>query len=268
MREYNPDHFRIHDQALIEIETLTKSVDNKLFNVGIHYLNKITGQIKNDRFYQIRDSISLRTESLIFHYKMLNSIHNPSTKIVTDQIFHLNIDLIPIYQKYLFDSIIFNSLSMIDYLSCLINLVIEKNKDKWKRTWHSLENHIRNNPQLCKTKLGIKIIEINKDWVSKLNEYRAELIHYQSESLSSKQSFNAYNRQLDVLVLAPQQLKKYFKELKGITEKQNYNINSVSLWIINVCIEVTIEALNELDNYIEENRIIPDDKAIFSIVKK
>jgi hypothetical protein len=199
---------------------------------------------------------------------MMDSIHNPSRKIVTDELFPLPMDLIPIYQKYLFDSIMFNSLSMLDYLACLINLIIEKNKHNWKKTWPSLENYIRNNPQLSKTKLGIKIIEVNKDWISKLNEYRAELIHYQSENLGSKQSFNVYNRQLDVLVLAPKQLKKYFKELKDITEKKDYNINSVSLWIINACIEIMIEILTEVDNYIEENRKIPDEKAIYTVIKK
>jgi hypothetical protein len=114
----------------------------------------------------------------------------------------------------------------------------------------------------------LKIIEVNKDWVNNLNEYRSELIHYQTENLGSRKTYHPVQRQLDVLVLAPIQLKKYFKQLKQIAEKQDYNINSVSLWIIKTCIEILIEILNEIDVYIEKNRKIPDDKAIYTTIKK
>jgi hypothetical protein len=236
MREYNPNLFRNHNQSLKEIESLIKVVDKRLFNVDMHYINKITGQIKNDTFYKIRDSITLRIDSIIFHYKILNSVHNPSKKIITNDFFSLSMDIIPIQQKYLFDSIIFNCISLYDYLASMINLIIEKSKDNWKKTWSSLENYARGNDQFIKTKLGLKIIEVNKDWVNNLNEYRSELIHYQTENLGSRKTYHPVQRQLDVLVLAPIQLKKYFKQLKQIAEKQDYNINSVSLWIIKTCI--------------------------------
>jgi hypothetical protein len=99
MREYNPELFRNHDESLIEIERFTQSFDDKVFNVGIHYINKMTGQIKNDRFYSICESISLRLYSLIFHYKVLNSIHNPSKKVETPELFPWGTDIIPINQK-------------------------------------------------------------------------------------------------------------------------------------------------------------------------
>ena len=267
MREYNPELFRDHDESLIEIERLTQSFDNKVFNVGIHYINKMTGRIKNDRFYKIRDSISIRLNSLIFHYKVLNSIHNPSNKVETRELFPWVTDLIPINQKYLFDSIIFNAISMFDYLACMINLVIERNKDKWERTWTSLENSARNKNPLKASRLGQKIVEVNKDWVNNLNEYRSELIHYQTENLGAKQSYDVLNGQLDILVLAPQQLKKFFKQLKNIPEKQDYNINSITLWIIKTCQEITLEILEELDLFIDENRTIPDDQAVYLIIK-
>jgi hypothetical protein len=267
MRNYIPDSFRDHDQTLIEIESLVKSVNNLLFSVGLHYVNKMTGQIKNDRFHIVRDSITSRIYSLNFHYKLLNSIHNPSKKIVTDVIFPMGIEIIPIYQTYLFDSIIFNSISLFDYIACMVNLIIEKNKDKWEKTWNHLENYIRNNDLLKSTKLGLKIIDVNKEWVLILNGYRSELIHYQTETLGANQTYNDMNGQLDVLVLAPRQLKKYFKQLKEISIKRDLNINAISLWIIKTCIEITVEILNEIDSYIEENRKIPDDKAIYIIVK-
>jgi hypothetical protein len=156
---------------------------------------------------------------------------------------------------------------MFDYLACMINLVIEKNKDNWKKTWTSLEKSARNKNPLKASKLGQKIVEVNNDWVYNLNEYRSELIHYQTENLGSKQSYDVLNRQLDLLVLAPRQLKKYFKQLKKITEKQDYNINSISLWIIKTCQEIILEILEELDLFIEENRTIPDNQAVYLIIK-
>lgn len=268
MKEYIPKQFENRDQVLIEIDSLNRIIHSKLLTIGNDYSNKITGKITNDRYYQIRDSITLRIESIVFHYNLLNSIHSPSKKIITNEIFPLGTDIIPLRQKFLFDSIIFNLISVFDYLSCLINFIIEKNKDKWKKPWNKLEHWSRCNDKFKGTKLGLKIIEINKDWVSNLNDYRNELIHYQTENLGSNESYDLMNAELDILVIAPNQLKRFFKQLTDMADKNEYNINSVTLWLIKTSIENVIEALDDIKEYIEDHRVIPVDKAVYTYVKQ
>ena len=87
MREYIPANFKKHDKSLREIEYLKKVVENKMFSIGLDYVNKITGQLKNDKFYEIRNSIELRIDSIIFHYKIMNQIHNPENPLLANRIF-------------------------------------------------------------------------------------------------------------------------------------------------------------------------------------
>ena len=124
------------------------------------------------------------------------------------------------------------------------------------------------NKTFKQTKLGSKIIQANNDWVEKLNSYRDILIHHKTEGLPSQGPYNIMQGYVKVLVLAPKQLTNHFEQLKKITEKQDYNINSISLWIINNCIEGIIEIQDEIKGYIEEHRKIPEEKAIYTIIKK
>lgn len=264
MREYIPAQYKNLDESLKEIESLIKVVDNKLFSIGLDYVNKINGQLKNDKFYEIRDSIILRIDSIIFHYKILSQIYNPENPLMPNESFPLIIDTISLHQKYLFDSIIFNIISLFDYLAKLINIVIVENKKASKKNWKSLAKNAYTDQTFKQTKLSSKIIQVNNDWVKNLYSYRDILIHHKTEDLPSQRSYNVMLGSKKVLVLAPSELKIHFEQLNEITEKEDYNINSISLWIIKTCIESIIEIQDEIKVYIEEHRKIPDDKAIYT----
>jgi len=246
---------------------LNRNIHLQLLSLGIDYINKIKGELKNEQFNLIRDSIILRIRSVLFHYQLLNSINNPNQKIFTESFKTHELESYSIRQKFLFDSIIFNLISIFDYQSCLITYIRETNKDKWKKTWSSLENYTRDNSVFKKTSLGKKIIKVNNDWVSKLSDYRAELIHYQAEGLGSSAKYSLMDNTLDILVLAPLSLKKHFKQLKSIKEKKDYNINAISLWLIKTCLEITLDIQEDIRIFIDENRKLTDEQTVI-IVKK
>jgi len=267
VREYNPENYSDLIQAYKKVQSLNRNINDKFILLGFDYINKIHGKMTNERFFDIRDSITLRLDSVLFHYKILDSIYSPGQKLVDRDFSPINYMTVSMHQKFLFDSIIFNSISVFDYLSCLITYIREKNKDNWRKTWTSLENFARGHKAFKQSSLGTKIIAVNRDWVNVLNDYRSELIHYNSDHLPSSESYNVIEGTVEILVLAPAQLKKYFKplsELKGDTE---FNINSISLWIIEMCLNIVLELMQEIKVFIEENRVISDANAIM-IFKK
>ena len=267
MRVYKPENYKDYDQVLNEIKSLFKKIDGQLLILGFDYVNKISGKIKNDRFYDIRDSITLRIQSVLFHFQLFDSIHNPNKKLIVPNYSPIGTMALPIQQKFLFDSIIFNTISIYDYLGCLINFIIEKNKDRWEKTWSRLENIARTNKSLKNTSLGKTIISCDKEWIGKLNEYRAELIHYRTEFLGSSETYSLKECKLDILILAPNQLFKYFKTLKEIKNKEDLNINAIALWIIKTSFEIIIEINEEIKIYLEEHRLIPIGNEIYKIKK-
>jgi hypothetical protein len=266
MREYKPGEYKDLSQTVKDIDNKSRLIREKLISLGFDYTNKISGKTGNHRFYSIRDSILLRIDSVLFHYNLMNKIHRPDNKIVTDSPNPLH-EAISIQQKFLFDSIIFNSISIFDYLGCLITFIKETNKDNWRKMWSSVVKSARNNEDFKNSSLAKKIIQSNKEWVQNLNDYRAELIHYQTDNLGSDASFDLLQDEMDVFVSAPQQLKKKFKQLKDLKEEKDFNINLVSLWIIKTCLDIITEIEDEIEIYIEENRKISKENAIYAFKK-
>lgn len=267
MVEYKPETYKNHSDSLTRIKKLSTRISSNLTFLGIDYLNKISGDFFNKRFNEISHSLTLRISSIIFHYEILHSIYTPNRKLTSDDWNPMVGDQFAIRQKFLFDSIIFNSLSAFDYFSCLITYSREKNKDNWRKMWTSLVRYTRNNNDFKQTTLGGKIIDIDKIWLNKLSEYRAELIHYDTDNLPVSSKWEVMNGKVDILVKAPNNLKKVFKTLSEIEKHEDFNINSVSLWIIETCLMFLVELTESFKVYIEEKRLIPEEKAIITFKK-
>jgi hypothetical protein len=261
--DYNPDKYKNHSESIARIKELNTRINNTQFFVGIDYLNKISGRISDKRFSEISHSILSRISSIIFHYEILDSIYSSNRKIITSQWDPIIDHQFAIKQKFVFDSIIFNAISLFDYFSCLVTFTRESNKDNWRKMWISLASYSRNNNEFKQSSLGTKIIEIDRIWLSKLNAYRAELIHYDTKDLGVSSSWNLINGEVNILVKAPIELKKVFKNLSKIEKHEDFNINSISLWIIETCLLLLCDLQVSLKEYIEKKRVIPEEKAIY-----
>jgi hypothetical protein len=215
---------------------------------------------------RIRSSIEFRLEAILFHYKLLESIHNPE-KPTLPNLSNNPMLLIPFKQCYLFESIVFHCISLFDYLSCLINIVYEQDVDKHKKPWQKLIKLINSNSDLKNTDLGKELLETNNKWVNDLMEYRASLIHYRSETLLSHTTFSVKSNEIEMQVFPPKHFKKKIKRTNCLDEEESLNINSTSLWIIDNCFKITHKLLEILDGYIEENRKIPKEEEIHQVVK-
>lgn len=267
MIEYKPENYKIQEQALERIMNLNREINSNFISLGFDYTNKILGHINNERFHEIRDSILLRMNSILFHFEIISSINNPNHKKIVRSLPPMLSLHVPMRQKYIFDSIIFNTISTFDYLSCLITAIREKNKDNWKKMWSSLEHFTRKNEAFKNTSLGGKILFVNKEWVNNLNNYRAELIHYKTEHLGSTESYDLMNGTLDIKVFAPYPMKNHFKQLKEIADKNDFNLNSICLWIIETSFQLIKELQIEIKVFIEDNRLISDENAIYTFRK-
>lgn len=228
MIEYNYHNFSNQNKSLDDIKKRSGSIQEQLVEFGLNYSNKISGTLKNDRLFILRDSICNRIDSVIFHYEILNQINRPNFNFSGN---HYGPQLameISRKQNYIFDSIIFNLISSFDYLSSLINFTFQKNKDKWKSTWTKLENKARCNEDYKNLEISKFIVESNKKWVSKLNDYRAALIHYEGESLGYKQTVFPVIEQTKILIYAPTNFRNKFKKLIKTDIKEEINVNSLT----------------------------------------
>lgn len=262
MIEYKYHLFSNQNESLKDIKSKCDSIQEQLIVFGLNYSNKISGTLKNERLFILRDSICNRIDSVIFHYEILNKVNRPDLNFSGNHFgTHLAME-ISRKQNYIFDSIIFNLISSFDYIASLINFTFQKNKDNWKSTWNKLENKARCNNDYKSLEISKFIVESNKKWVSKLNDYRAALIHYEGENLGYKQTVFPVIGQTKILVYAPTNFRNKFKKLIKTDIEEEININSLTLWSIKVSL-LEIECLiKHLEKYIDINRKVKKGKEI------
>lgn len=230
--KFESSKYKNHQEALDRVEKYNEELRGCLIRLSLDYTNKISGEMSNDDFYQLRESVFLRLESVLFHYDILASINISGEKLILGEDYpNHDTHIIALHQDFLFDSIIFNVLSLFDYTSCLIKFLIENNKQKKKLLWAQLAKTARGNDNFKNTTLANAIDRIDRGWVNRLSDYRAELIHYKDDSSGWKYSCSPMKNEIVKHVYAPINLKNHFKELKncGIDE---LNINATTLWIV------------------------------------
>lgn len=264
MNKFDKAKYSNHASSVLRLEEKRKSLQNLLVKLVFDYANKISGTDANDDFVELRNSITLRLESILYHYELLASINISGEEIVTSKLISpLITKQIALKQDFLFDSIVFNTLSLFDYTSCLTKFLIENNKQRKKLLWTQLVRTARGTDNFKETSLAKLINELDRNWVFKLGEYRAELIHYNDDFVSDSLKYYTKECKYIISISAPLSLKKYFKEFRQV-ENEKASINEVSLWIIENSIECVISLTKELMNYFDIIRKVPVGKEIYT----
>jgi hypothetical protein len=259
MTTFDRDRYKDHSEALNLIRQQVNQFSNLMIKAGIDYMGKISGKIDNKEFHRLRQSATLRLQSILFHYDLLASINISGQEKISD-IYPSPIDGMrkSLKQDFLFDSIIFHSISFYDYLSCFISYIAFGDK---KAQWSAISNKARTKKEFKNSELA-KVIDEADRFVTKLVQYRGELIHYKDDSSSFSQSFDVKNCIIKTYISAPTNFKNSFKkEFKNFSGKE-LDINSICLWIIDIISSDSIKIIGELRNYIEQNRIVPIGKEV------
>ena len=244
MIDLNLNRYENHEEALIKILKESYELDYILNEVDINYANKITGELENEITNQFLKAISYRMESILFHYNLLYNINPKEYDSSFPQ------DEISIRQNCLFDSIIFHTASLFDYFSSFIWYIIGDNTSE-KKLWNSLAKTVRGNNEIKKSKIGFLIDSFDREWICRLFDYRAELIHYKDDWAS--ETYTIDKRKL--VIHSPEKILKFFRIHKK-NEIQNtiVTIEQISLWVIENSIIICIELADALNIYINDNR--------------
>jgi len=251
MADYNYQEYSDHLNSLERIQKVYNSIQTELIDIGIRHKIKLSRKNDHNRIYSLRNSLLDRLDSVIFHHEILYQIHSSNNQI-TENHFSPRISMdISRKQTYIFDSIIFNLVSSFDYVACLINFYLAKNKDKWKLTWNKLERKIRNEEKYKPFKISQNILDSNHNWASKLIDYRADLIHYEGQNSGYSHTVYPNKNLTNIKIYAPLKFRKRFKVFLKKVEKENLDIGSVSLWTIETSFNEIYSLIKSLENHID-----------------
>jgi hypothetical protein len=255
------------DQEIIDIDDLNHEFDkitsrlrllsDRFLAVAMDYKHYVDSSFKEDRIYVLRDNVQYRLTSAKVHLELLLRQHmwiqermekgfkkDPST--VTGNYFPIN-PYIDIYQKEvssILDSIVYHISSVFDYISTLTNYISGVNKED-TLMWTQLAKSVRDEKNnFSKRKFASTIDSIDRDFVSKLYDHRAFIIHKKADP--GGYSVTLFLGQTDTInanFLAGKNLVKNFKELKLLSKEKHPTVKYVAFWMLNVAIDKVTDIL-------------------------
>lgn len=153
----------------------------------------------------MRESLEYRYSAVTFHVGILREYQQRGLRELAENFLAGNPDGFDIVytarrqQQMLFDAAIFNILALFDYLGNAIGFSfhgIDSAGEKWK--WKKGVQYARD-PAAEERKHGCRrysgssiasmVLDIDSQWVNRLEEYRAELIHYKTDPAGGRHSF-------------------------------------------------------------------------------
>lgn len=222
---------------------------------------------KNDYMIILRDSIQYKFRSIIFHRDIFEKVLSSFNKqIQKNNNWNKPNDFLYACSDqamFLVDDIIIHIMSLFDYIGNLIGFIFygdNRRKLQWKGVTRCCKNdkwELSNTgrTKIKKSLVSRKVIDIEKSLVSKLEFYRADLIHYRYHLPGGNMSINLIDSESSKIVLyAPKIFQKLIKEIStdNIDEKIKLDLS------IDILLEKTATDINNLINdlRIDLNKII------------
>lgn len=203
--------------------------------------------------YIIRNSILYRLQSIRFHVLLEMEIYKKIIQKFRDNFFNNQTDEHYLLldgtdqMLYIFDDIVFNSVSLLDYMGNIIGLLYQ---NKMNLKWNSIcKSAYDKNNSLSKTEIAPIIIKHNCEWINHLYEYRSSLIHNRKDEAASNRTMKLERNENDDFdisfhfkVKAPYLFGKNIKILAQDLNTTEPSIIDVSLWLA----EKVVSSSNEL----------------------
>ncbi len=135
-----------------------------------------------------KNALLYRCHSTAWHLSLVENLMAAAEHIARDPKNNSELHILLRYKldeaAFLFDDVIFNLISMFDYLVALLGLIITGNRDEWYK-WNQLVKVLRENdkgfPMSSKN-----IIEIHNNWVDKIAGYRSGIYHRKTDRGSAE----------------------------------------------------------------------------------
>lgn len=219
-----------------EIEKLIEIVFNGFMALALNYgyhINNIIELVEKGRntIYELRDNIHYRLNSSKLHFylmlrhrmdienrfaQMLRNnprvfegffMRNPHFEFATDEIMAI------------YDSTIFHLSSSFDYLAMLLQFVFGRNPQA-NLQWITLAKHCYSDvSDFNDRKFKENVKTVDKDFVSKFNDYRAELIHRKKSTSFANVSWKIASGEVEVKFECSDKIKSSFKKMLNKNEK-------------------------------------------------
>ena len=228
-------------------------LEGRFIALALDYKQHIDTSFEEKNIYILRDSIQFRLASANFHLELLfNHLSFVEKRAKEELGMGLSTNSFRWQVTSLFDSFVYHTVSVFDYLGSLVNYIGGKKKDSplmWTRLAKSVRDKENN---LSRTNFSKVIDQIDKEFVCKLYDYRSSLIHRKADIIGYQSTYTPGGHEEVVInFYAGKQLTRSFADLKNLTEKYDLTVSYVAFWVLNGTIDKITDILFSLKKEIE-----------------
>lgn len=253
------------DKSFEEIQFLINQVSGIFEKITFYYMGRKTSLQdlnKFKKYLSLRNLIEYRLHCILYHLTFLLDVQKG---------FQERIDEDPLNEEEqikgmvlgreqclaLFDSIIFHTISMYDYLANLIEYISGK-KYTHSLKWNGLLNTLRNADIEIDLSLKELLIDIHSSFINRLYNYRSDVIHKRADSSRSEFSMDLMNDSFKLSIGAPIRFCNIFSDLKQLSKNNQLSLNYVTIWLMKKSYRIVGDILNkikELEEFKSKSRI-------------
>lgn len=246
------------NEKLKNIRVNSNIIRDKLVGVIILSLTKRppSQSLIDEARITLRDSLFFRLNSVNYHLELLIDTHIKILKKIHQNMFNIDENLLGVGQNhmsYIFDDIVFNLCSILDYFGNLIGVIYigdHKQGIKWTgccKSARDVKNEFHNNG------IAEVIDQEDRDWVDHLYKYRSRLIHNKKDNTSSSQQiqFGGDNITVTFKVDKPEMFTTIIKLYSKLEDIDNHSIVDLAVWLVDKCYDSIVNLINVIESDIQ-----------------
>lgn len=268
MKDEKPDkNIEDVEKALKEVDKIVRQLHQILISLGLDYANKISGHLSNDIIIRLRNNLLHRNNSIVYHLELLLNEHGNATYKLNNTNFHeiefpLEHQIMQSStrrQFFLFESLIFHTISLFDYVGNMIDYICGGKKET-KLNWNGVYKASKDeNHELSQLKISYLIQEIHYDWLNKLYSHRSDLIHNKIDLGGNTLTHHLFKGEYELNVYAPFRFTKRISELRKLNKKYHLTLRFVAFWMVKKGYKDAIKIIEEIRDYMERNRVVSEE---------
>lgn len=259
------------DKDYGEIVKLVSWLESGIRAISIMYDEHSSDVNSKENIFRLKDNIHYRLLSALHMYRLLLEELNRSEKWYeqkeTESLGRTNfigsnpvLEFLEMEISAVFDSVIFNIVSVFDYLSHIICYICLTNKQK-TNYWTTLSKSARDKTtEIGKTYVMASIDKSDREFVGKLYDYRSSLIHHKrvKHDYEIARDSNEGNCRIRILMTSFEM--KYFKKMAMEKKEENkFTLTYLSSWLIRITANYIEKILTDLEFDIKSKSAYDDN---------
>lgn len=251
------------EEKLDELHTLFQFLYEGFMAVAMDYgyhIENVFGKSKDGKhqIYELRNNMHYKIRTARLHFRMLLGLQKSIEKNLTEMLVedpgffyrfpmgNPHLERASDEMMGIYDSIVFHLSSSFDYLAMLIQFCFGKQQQK-HLMWNGLsQSCFQANGEFSSKHFAQSVKQVNNSFVSKFNDYRADLIHRKKSSSYANVSWEMYSHNVKTKFVCSEKLKSELK--KVLDREKNYCITYIVYLLIretilNIC--YVLEGVND-----------------------